>query len=373
MKVYSKILAGIITVIMNSSLLAQTPKIDFLPINSDYTCLNSLWNVIIENPSELYKSGFLIGTITNSKAELMFSARSTLFSLNKGISIPTLNQIKPLILQYIHPSFSRLSSADILPYGSYVICIELYSAIENQLVSETCTEIDITIQNPPQLVSPGDADSIKETQPIFTWIPPSPIRSNKKVLYDFRLVEIKGNQSAESAYFVNQAIFNVDRIPMPILSYPGHGEKLEIGKSYAWSVVAYVDTKPIPAEEIWYFTVIEEPKKDKTPKLYAQVTTKLDAGFMVVDDGIMRFSYNTRYHGEIVDYQLNSKQEQRRKKDEITAVLIPMDGENLYEIDLRCLLKETGHYTLELVNSKKVKFYLKFYYDKESPKNEGCL
>jgi len=96
---------------------------------------------------------------------------------------------------------------------------------------------------------------------------------------------------------------------------------------------------------------------------YAELRKKLDGGYAIVEDGTLRFVYDEQYNDQ--DGKLNYFIYNEYNDEVIPSVvtdLTPVYGDNRMDLDLSCsgIGINSGFYTLEVINEKNEKLYLRF-------------
>ncbi len=149
-----------------------------------------------------------------------------------------------------------------LPESDYSICVNTYS-ISGELLTEACSNFEIVLPDPPQLILPEDEGSINIGQPTFMWNPisiqASLTNNNTSVYYQLKIVELLEGQTAYRAIEANIPIVEV-KIPLQnMYIYRIEDYPLEKNHSYVWQVQATNDEgSPLATNngysEIWQFT-----------------------------------------------------------------------------------------------------------------------
>jgi hypothetical protein len=105
--------------------------------------------------------------------------------------------------------------------------------------------ITIKMKRPPlnqlKLISPTNGEEIDpDTLPglMFSWERNDPCPPHVICNYTLRIVELKGNESPETAMKENNPIFEQKGITMQSFQYPLTGPKFEAGKKYAWHIIS---------------------------------------------------------------------------------------------------------------------------------------
>ncbi len=214
-----------------------------------------LWRVNLTNTgssTEIY----LKAIVTKSAASLV-EATSSKFVLPTTLTPKLVDaaSISPIDLKKnsteIDDAFKSTGS---LPSGKYNICIYVYSAGTNALLSQYCSDFEVLQTIKGELISPRDMEDIKIPFPIFNWMPPSPITPGNNVTYEINIVEILERQTAFYAMSANPYIYSKRNIANGIFQYPIAALPLENGRRYAWRVKTYLNGSLLSESEVREFS-----------------------------------------------------------------------------------------------------------------------
>lgn len=214
-----------------------------------------LWRVNLTNtgtPTEIY----LKAIVTKSSASLV-EATSAKFVLPTTFTPRLVDavSISPIDLKkYSSEVDDAFKSTGSLPSGKYNICIYVYSAAANTLLSQYCSDFEVLQTIKGELISPRDLEDIKIPLPIFNWMPPSPITPGNTVTYEINIVEILERQTAYYAISANPYIYSKSNIANGIFQYPVAALPLENGRRYAWRVKTYLNGGLLSESEVREFS-----------------------------------------------------------------------------------------------------------------------
>ncbi|MCF6271135.1 MAG: hypothetical protein L3J41_15590 [Melioribacteraceae bacterium] len=152
---------------------------------------------------------------------------------------------------------SFVMQTGMLPEGDYVLCIKVID-INKNLLTEACSNFDVVLPGPPQLIIPEDEAVVDINQPNFIWNPvnvPPPMQP----VYHLRLVELIKGQTKYRAIEANYPHQEAEIIMSNSYLYPIDALPLEKGKTYVWQITAKdEDGKTISLNdgksEIWEFS-----------------------------------------------------------------------------------------------------------------------
>lgn len=235
--------------------------------------------------------------------------------------------------------------------------------------------IQIQVENPtPLLLSyPENNSEIEEIRPVYNWIPPAPIASSSELNYLMRLVEVNEGQTPSDALMLNRPLIEIEGLVQNALMHPNDVNPLELGKTYAWQVQAFIGKTYFAKSEQWNFKIKKETIVKDTIK-YAKVTGKIDAGeHKISEDGYFYFAFQDSKPNYILECNLlNSEMKQLPNaifeqgkfdttlRKEVFSTDITFAGEKKYRLNTASIKLSTGVYFLEIVNSRREKLYIKF-------------
>ncbi len=144
-----------------------------------------------------------------------------------------------------------------LPESSYNICVKTY-AKNKTLLTDACTDFDIALPNPPQLISPENEGSVEIAQPTLMW---NPVSTPPEIVvhYQLKIVEMLEGQTAFRALEGNIPVVRADVTIKNLYTYRLDDYPLKQNKTYAWQVQA-TNSEGVPLStnegfsEIWQFT-----------------------------------------------------------------------------------------------------------------------
>lgn len=224
--------------------------------------------------------------------------------------------------------------------------------------------------SPPQLVLPEDHEEIELFRPLFTWLPPAPSQFFNNLTYDWVLTEIVGVQTASDAIQQNIPLFTRQNIKYTNFQYPLSAPTLDSSKVYAWRVAAKNNMIPVANSEIWTFhlkradSIVNLPIKEGA---FVKLKREEDAAVAVIS-GVIKYSYFNEANDSLVHFFIaDITASTRRQLSADPSMQQVHFGQNLIELDLRgnSFLLNKHIYLLQLINSRKEKWYLKFEYKKK--------
>lgn len=218
-----------------------------------------LWNMVLSNtdPQPLTIQ-LQLNFSERVSGQPVFTATTMPFIISPGtqqVSIANLGNIHYDILNGDYRMDA--SPSGLLPVGSFNACYEFAITKPNKVVQE-CQPVVIPPLSPLLLNLPANGAMVQEPQPIFSWLPPSPVSSIANLRYEMLLVEILSSQSPADAIRDNIPVFNAKNVLASNLPYQQGAPALEPGKKYAWQVKAISNVSEINRSDTWSFTVAEK-------------------------------------------------------------------------------------------------------------------
>jgi hypothetical protein len=195
-------------------------------------------------------------TVLNNQVLHNLKVVFSLFLENRGLlgkAIKKLPQVAPGAIKYLDNrdfdtyEFSpeseevanQVLTTGVLPAGTYTYRIDIYDD-SNQLLGSTEAQNTLTNQGTDLvLIAPGGSldyppEVIPMSLPIFQWIS----TANQ---FDLLLYKVEPGQTNTQQIIQSQPVFKQLSILGNTFMYPLSAEQLEVGKTYAWQIRAYVN------------------------------------------------------------------------------------------------------------------------------------
>ena len=329
-----------------------------------------LWNMLMVNnsglPQQVQVQMWLSDRATGQK---LLNGKSRTILLQKGATQLREDDFAPVQYNFSggYATPDR-NVGDLLIAGSYYICYALISAEPKveALLSEECVNADVEPLSPPQLITPADTSMIETNYPSFNWIPPAPAAMFTDLKYEILIVEIKKGQNAYDAIQRNAPIYIQRYLNTPFLLYPSSYKALEPEKIYAWQVIAKNGTTYSQKTETWSFRI----KADSASIVIdANAYTKLSKGYdanSYICHGNIRFEYNNETGDSTTTVNIYNVQADTRTLADTKEIEL-RQGQNFINMPIgySSKYKSMQVYILEISNSRKEKWNLKFRYVKK--------
>ncbi len=344
-----------------NSISAQSILITGGDVLNQSIAVEELFFVTIQDNRKDKKAFYLQAIVSDQNNKQVFIGKSNRFALpvsgNLKLSPLNIDQyLSPVVYQFIHPTISKsVSLAGEFPQANYQICIKAIDADENTQLANYCYNVTSTNSNIIQLVSPYNHTAVDAEQPVFTWT--SGI--NQAQLYDYVLVEIIGNQSSNEAIRLNKPIYEAKDLPTSVHVLPTH-ISLQKCKKYAWQIRSEGSNKSVAISEIFTFNSdCDNSVSPNTSHTYAVLRKYLDGGYFIAENRMLKFKFDEAYFQDD-NINLNFKIKDIANNEVAIADNKLLDyGDNRYLLDLSNL--DLGaFYSLEIIDSKRNRFYLKF-------------
>ncbi len=259
----------------------------------------------------------------------------------------------------------------------YLLFIWVYIFYTNTNAQQSASSNNTSSSNDVILLfSPFDKDTIENLNPIFNWAMSSnpnvqigdgnPIQ----VLFKYTLVKINPQQNKNEAMMQNQPIYTVYPLQGNMLQYPFSGVPLEKGNRYAWKIEKFLNGALYNQSEIWEFYI----KKPEHPKnRYVQLTNVVDANFFNYKAGdTLFFMFQENYANATLTLNVYDNKHNVISNDFFKIDIenpsgidqksnnLSSYGQNKYYIVLEESKFRNGSYTIEGVNNKRGKYFLRF-------------
>jgi hypothetical protein len=221
------------------------------------------WRIRLTNSSNTTYTVCLFGTLDETNiGKRLVEATTARFTLPPGTKLITGADIQPIDAEYFDNRykdvFLRTGSA---PAGEYRICVEVRLECGPQVLATDCKQVIVQPVTPPILISPPNESNVEDRLPMFSWMPPSPLKSGQRPMYTVKIVEVLGRQTPYDAMQSNPAWFERNRITPTVFQYPISSRALTPNSRYAWRVTAADGDFPLGESEIWWFTYT--PRKNE--------------------------------------------------------------------------------------------------------------
>ena len=318
---------------------------------------SQLWNMTLVNTGTEILNLKIDMTMTDiATGQAVLSAGTRMFTLSGGAKQIQLKDLVPVQYNVLNNAYAVNNSPDgFLPVGSFTVCFSIlkknFETIDK--ISEECETIEVEPASPPVLITPGDLTETDQGHPLFNWLAPSPAYLFNNLSYAMKLVEVVNNQSPDEAVQRNIPVFYQSDIAKTSLLYPNSFAALQIGKTYAWQVVANNNGLYAAKSEVWSFKVSGAAKTTEAsqPAYYYKLLKGGNASTFI-SDGFLKLEYvneNNDSTAQLVIYTYRKK-----KIDKVMESIVKLHfNQNLIDLDLREAggLKKNALYNIELMNS----------------------
>lgn len=211
---------------------------------------------------------------------------------------------------------------------------------------------------------PFDGDTITTFNPIFTWLLND--YATFRGSYQFVLVELEENQNSEEGITNNTSFFRLQNLTAPQLMYPFDAPVLQSNVWYAWQVQKIKDGSLVDKSEAWKFIIASNEIKEVNK--YVSLQKEHVGSNYVAANQKVYFKIDEKYYSDLLKIQIFNDKMELVKEDgkndassgkNATLVNKKSTGSNFYELDVSGL-ESPGIYTLNVLDSKKQEFKLKF-------------
>ena len=244
MQLHNKFIKQLLILFIVFFFITTTYSQDIVTVNIQQPPLNQLrvehlWQVTLSNTSQDILNVYLYGTLTEQKDGTVLTATTSSINLSPGLKKINVHELEPISVDYPN-SDSKYREALIrtgnMPSGEYEICVYVKYKSNNNNCGSDCIQHSIEIIPAPTLIYPTDSEKAV-TRPLFTWM--QAVRPGLDIRYKIRIVEIKDNQSPETAMKTNPAWFEESNIMTSIFPYPVSANEFADSGMYAWQIQSY--------------------------------------------------------------------------------------------------------------------------------------
>jgi len=199
-------------------------------------------SIFIINNSPEQLEVYLSADATEESDGPVSEASSSVFFAPPGAYFVDVEELAPIDVSYALPEYEEIAiTTGSVPAGYYTICFRVHDAVTGQILAEDCFFHEVSHPSPPILLFPLDGEALIAFNPVFSWLPPSPILFEQIVFYRLKIVEILEGQSLIDAIQNNLPWLEEFDIDIPSFLYPLDARALEPGVSYGWQVQAYLE------------------------------------------------------------------------------------------------------------------------------------
>ncbi len=323
---------------------------------------DQLWNmVIVNNGNEIVVVKLQMDLRDISTGQSILNASSGKITVGRGMKSVTINDIQPLVYNYVSTEFS----GNFLPCGNYLADYHLIQETDkgDVQVADEVVRINITPLSPPLLVFPEDHSNIETVYPQFTWMPPAPVQMFNPLVYDLTVVKIEDGQSPKEAMEFNTPVYSNTNLQNISEKMPSSFEQLISGKTYAWQVIARSGNTCSAQTEVWSFTI----GKDSVTQIINQAPfiriSRSNTEVTVVHQGVLKMEYFNPGSDKKVTFTIYKAVDKMKKDRHSIQFDIPLNnGQNFLQYDLakKAKLEEKTVYEVSMINGRGEEWLMRF-------------
>jgi len=338
---------------------------------SGLTVKSQLWNFSLINTGTSSINVKMQVIISDaSTGQQVLTGTSKIIDLPKGIRQIQYADMTPVTYNINNSSYGVDANPDgFLPVGVFSICFTAIQSINDasDIVAEECETLEIEPISPPMLIMPADSEKVEITRPVFNWTPPIPFSLFSNLSYDWVLVEVQATQTGAIAIQQNFPLLTQSNLTSTSFQYPLGSPELDTSKLYAWQVTAKSNNNAVGKSEAWVFS-INKFSRDSTSYAqqgyYVKLSKENNASYAICK-GTVRYQYLNEINDStatLLLYDLSNAANVAIGPSNNQPRLV--FGENFLRWDLSSVSGIVNHhlYLLELRNSKKESWYMKFEY-----------
>ncbi|MEP7377626.1 MAG: hypothetical protein ABI675_29750 [Chitinophagaceae bacterium] len=340
---------------------------------------NQLWSMALINTGRetIRLRGNLIMT-DEATNQIVMTASTAEFTLMPGSHVFQVTDFSPIIYSVVNSSYGIDNNPNgFLPVGHFIVCYQFDRFVSDtyEKFVEECENAEVEPVSPPQLIFPEDQGVLEFPQPVFSWLPPSPMNFFSLLSYDLRMVKLEGKQLPADAMQQNIALFAQQNIYTLSVPYPASLPVLDTGVVYAWQVVAKNNNKEIARSDVWSFSIKKfSPAADKLLRngFFARLKNADGPVNYFLCSGKLQVAYDNYTDDDSVYVAVNDLNNQRSKMSLDSEYLRLKRGLNFIEIDLKTknAFSNDHIFEFELVNSRGEKWIGRFYLKRKEEENK---
>jgi hypothetical protein len=334
---------------------------------------SQLWPITLINTTNSALTLRVELTISDAKSGApVLSASTKSFSINPGTTQINNAYLQPILYNVLGVGYNiDASSTGLLPLGDFAACYSFMAIQRENIVklAEECTELVVEPLGPPQLVMPYDQSVLESKNPQLSWLPPMPANLFSNLKYDLELVEVLPNQSQEDAVQQNIPVFQQSSVSFTTIQYPLSAQALQLNKLYAWRVIAKSNETYIGKSETWVFKIKEFENADSlitNAVPYGELKTQDQPSYAIFSDEL-KFDYLNELEDSVWHISIYDLSSSERKIILLNMDSIPLKpGQNLVNYSVKNIPDFINRhlYLLEVINSRKESWRLRFEYRK---------
>jgi len=221
-------------------MLTSTVRFDASPYLSDWEIQQDMAWVDVAGFTDMPLSVFLQVTMTGERYGEVVRGRSVVFDLPAGeifqrISSP--DMVDWGTVRYAGELRSRTMRTGRIPGDVYEMCVAMMNQANSVELARDCTQFNILIPEPPNIIMPALEESISEPFPLFEWTPVFWL-PDRSVEYHIRIVQVMDRQMPQDALRSNIPLLEHQVTGNTQFTYPLDAMSLEPGMTYVWQVQA---------------------------------------------------------------------------------------------------------------------------------------
>ena len=332
-------------------------QITIMPLpTSNIYFRSQLWNLSVSNVGTAPVEARLQIKMKDIRTQdYILSGMSATFNLRPGLQVLNSDLLEPIVYHYESGASQGSYDNTSLSVGQYQICYQLFfTANEDQVIgADDCEDLVIEPLSPPLLIIPENDSTVIESNPNFSWTPPSPITMFSELNYDILISEVYEGQSINAAIQENIPVQHIYNLQQSFLSYPLSGAQLEKGKKYVWQVVAKDQQIVGSKSDVWSFFVPDQNEiKSDGNLIYLQIDDKAN-GIGIVKGDTLNLKYISYMSPHTVSFAFRDGT--GREIESLSRKI--MLGENFFKLPLNKKFQKGERYTMLLIDDEKSKSF----------------
>ncbi len=215
---------------------------------------DNLWKVTLVNNSAPV-TVYLLAEVTDLKTNRRIAeGRTSSFLLPSGMKKVNASELSPIdIKKYDNSVENTLNKTGTFKSGEYNICIHALNSADDTELGSFCNDYEILNVTQTELLMPEEMEEVSFSQPVFSWMPPTPFPSGVRVTYEISVYPVLNRQSGYYAAISNPALYSEKNIKTNLFRYPLAARQFIHGMKYAWLVKTYFNGALMNQSEIRTF------------------------------------------------------------------------------------------------------------------------
>lgn len=339
---------------------------------------DDLWNLSItrSNMNDTYAQFYVGLRIYTTSGVLEVKTNSSPLALTGTltlVNISNIGDVQPFTIHYYNATVLQqvIASGGLFPPGSWNVDFTLYGRPGDGEFTELASygyPLIVDAFWPPMLLSPADGDTVQVANPVLTWTPAFSSSYGGNITYNLKVAPVFYGQTPQQAITANIPLYTENAIPMPLQIYPNTAQSLDTNNHYAWQVEGFAGNMSLGTSEVWSFCFCFSETVDSIamPLVWYDLQSDYTENIYLFNSDSLRFRFSDAY--QISDSLLLQFELIREETGEVIADnascgnCIFRSSAIYYAMDLDPYHLHKGTYRLQIFDSKRQKYVMRFLY-----------